>query len=110
MRFLECAMPYATKVLDFGGKNLTEYLQILMERHGHKFESLTEKRSVREMKKLCRVESKSADSPSGDLPYSEIVFKSYSGRVYKLLADAYFCGEISFNPKPIGHKYGKMPF
>jgi len=99
------AMPHAIRRIDIAGRDVTEYLQLLLRKGGYNFHTTAEKEVVRLIKeKTCYValnpskEEKEANNKSDD-------FQLPDGNVIKLGAERFRAPEILFQPELIGLEY-----
>lgn len=100
------ALPNAIRRVDIAGRDVTEYLQLLLRKSGYKFTTTAEKEVVRTIKeKTCYVaplgldkEEKATNGKFDDFPLPD-------GNVIKLCNERYKAPEILFNPELIGLEY-----
>ncbi|KAJ2178717.1 centractin- actin- protein of the dynactin complex, partial [Coemansia sp. RSA 551] len=115
------ALPHAIRRIDVAGRDVTEYLQMLLQKAGHNFFTSAEKEIVRQVKeKLCYValdaskEEKELASVAGRLgavgigsearPRSDM-FKLPDGNLISLGHERFRAPEILFQPDIIGLEY-----
>lgn len=94
------SIPHSYIRYDFGGKNVTEYLQTLLKRCGHNFDTTSEFEIVRKIKEeTCYVQpySSSTDGKINENKYFLPDGNSVIIRDEKVLAP-----EILFNPLMVG--------
>jgi len=99
------ALPNAIRRVDIAGRDVTEYLQLLLRKSGYKFTTTAEKEVVRIIKeKTCYVapnpvkEEKDTNGKYDD-------FTLPDGNVVKLGTERFKAPEILFNPELIGLEY-----
>ncbi|KAJ2454423.1 centractin- actin- protein of the dynactin complex [Coemansia sp. RSA 2336] len=111
------ALPHAIRRIDIAGRDITEYLQILLQKAGHNFFTSAEKEIVRQVKeKLCYValdaakEEKELASVVGSRLGAETrprsdMFKLPDGNLISLGHERFRAPEIMFQPEIIGLEY-----
>ncbi|KAI9295681.1 Actin/actin-like protein [Neoconidiobolus thromboides FSU 785] len=103
------SMPNAVKRVDIAGRDVTEYLQVLLRKGGYNFHTSAEKEIVRLIKeKTCYVSSspnKEAKETSGKV--SDFLLPD--GQIIKLGSERYRAAEILFNPEIYGLEYSGLP-
>eukprot|EP01038_Epipyxis_sp_PR26KG_P010648 gene10648-14300_t len=103
------AIPHAIMRMDLAGRNITEYLQLLLRRSGHIFQTSTELEVVRQLKeKLCVVSTVPLSSHEAETQAQATVkypFELPDGSVVEMGAEAYRAPEILFQPDLIGSEY-----
>jgi len=99
------ALPNAIRRVDIAGRDVTEYLQLLLRKSGYKFTTTAEKEVVRIIKeKTCYIalfpikEEKDTNGKYDD-------FTLPDGNVVKLGSERFKAPEILFNPELIGLEY-----
>ncbi|CAJ0625509.1 7462_t:CDS:10 [Entrophospora sp. SA101] len=99
------ALPHAIRRVDIAGRDVTEYLQLLLRRSGYNFHTTAEKEVVRTIKeKTCYV----AINPNKEEKDTSREFSDYvlpDGNVVKLKTERFKAPEILFNPELIGEEY-----
>jgi len=99
------ALPNAIRRVDIAGRDVTEYLQLLLRKSGYKFTTTAEKEVVRIIKeKTCYVAvNPSKEEKDMNGKYDDFVLPD--GNVVKLGAERFKAPEILFNPELIGLEY-----
>jgi len=99
------ALPNAIRRVDIAGRDVTEYLQLLLRKSGYKFTTTAEKEVVRIIKeKTCYV----ATNPTKEEKDTNGKFDDFTlpdGNVVKLGTERFKAPEILFNPELIGLEY-----
>ncbi|CAJ0910999.1 5361_t:CDS:10 [Entrophospora sp. SA101] len=99
------ALPHAIRRVDIAGRDVTEYLQLLLRKAGYNFHTTSEKEVVRIIKeKTCYV----ALNPSKEEKDTSREFNDFilpDGNVVKLKTERFKAPEILFNPELIGQEY-----
>ncbi|CAO3695166.1 unnamed protein product [Rhizopus stolonifer] len=99
------AIPHAIRRVDIAGRDVTEYLQLLLRKSGYNFHTTAEKEVVRIIKeKACYVAlnpSKEEKETSGKLDD----FALPDGNIIKLGVERFRAPEILFQPELIGEEY-----
>ncbi|KAI8322270.1 Actin/actin-like protein [Martensiomyces pterosporus] len=100
------ALSHAIRRIDIAGRDVTEYLQVLLQKAGYNFHTTAEKEIVRQIKeKICYValdaskEEKELASPRND------IFKLPDGHLINLGHERFRAPEILFQPDIIGLEY-----
>ncbi|KAJ1884136.1 centractin- actin- protein of the dynactin complex [Kickxella alabastrina] len=108
------ALPHAIRRMDVAGRDVTEYLQVLLQKAGYNLYTSAEKEIVRQVKeKICYValdaakEEKDMGSVSGggDGRARSDVFKLPDGHLINLGNERFRATEILFQPDIIGLEY-----
>jgi len=105
------ALPHAIQRTDVAGRDVTEYLQLLLRKAGHNFHTSAEMEVVRDIKeKVCyvafNIDKVENDEPSDMEP--EVPYKLPDGNTIQVGAEKYRAPEILFNPQIIGEEYVGM--
>jgi len=99
------ALPNAIRRVDIAGRDVTEYLQLLLRKSGYKFTTTAEKEVVRIIKeKTCYI----ALNPSKEEKDTNGKFDDFTlpdGNIVKLGTERFKAPEILFNPELIGLEY-----
>jgi centractin len=101
-------MPHAVTRIDVAGRDVTEYLQLLLRKAGHNFHTSAELEIVKDIKeKMCYVafnlektEKDDADENEPESPY-----KLPDGNSIHVGAEKFRAPEVLFNPGLIGLEY-----
>ncbi|KAJ2161897.1 centractin- actin- protein of the dynactin complex [Coemansia sp. RSA 552] len=114
------ALPHAIRRIDIAGRDITEHLQVLLQKAGHSFFTSAEKEIVRQIKeKICYValdaakEEKELASVVGsrlgavgaDAKPRNDMFRLPDGRLISLGHERFRAPEILFQPDIIGLEY-----
>ncbi|GBC04043.1 hypothetical protein RclHR1_05490006 [Rhizophagus clarus] len=99
------ALPNAIRRVDIAGRDVTEYLQMLLRKSGYNFTTTSEKEVVRIIKeKTCYI----ATNPTKEEKDMNGKFDDFTlpdGNVVKLGTERFKAPEILFNPELIGLEY-----
>lgn len=99
------AIPHAIRRIDIAGRDITEYLQLLLRKSGYNFHTTAEKEVVRIIKeKTCYIAQnpvKEEKEMSGKMDD----FVLPDGNVIKLGSERFRAPEIIFHPELIGEEY-----
>ncbi|EJD47684.1 actin-related protein [Auricularia subglabra TFB-10046 SS5] len=99
------SMPHAIRRVDVAGRDVTDYLQLLLRKAGHHLHTTAEREVVRTIKeKTCYV----ALSPGKEEKETQGRSESFTlpdGRAVQLGAERFRAPEILFNPELIGEEY-----
>lgn len=102
------ALPHAVQRIDVAGRDVTEYLQLLLRKSGHNFHTSAEMEVVRDIKeKICYVAfniEKTEKDDSEDVE-PEVPYKLPDGNVIQIGAEKFRAPEVLFNPSLIGQEY-----
>lgn len=100
------ALPNAIRRVDIAGRDVTEYLQLLLRKSGYKFTTTAEKEVVRTIKeKTCYVAPLSLAKEEKDTNGKFDDFPLPDGNVIKLGTERFKAPEILFNPELVGLEY-----
>lgn len=102
------AMPHAVQRIDVAGRDVTEYLQLLLRKSGHNFNTSAEMEVVKDIKEKIgyvawnsdQIEKEDADEIEPEVPY-----KLPDGNVIQIGAEKFRAPEVLFNPSLIGQEY-----
>jgi len=99
------ALPNAIRRVDIAGRDVTEYLQLLLRKSGYKFTTTAEKEVVRIIKeKTCYIAvNPIKEEKDMNGKYDDFVLPD--GNVVKLGTERFKAPEILFNPELIGLEY-----
>ncbi|CAO3698217.1 unnamed protein product [Rhizopus microsporus] len=99
------AIPHAIRRVDIAGRDVTEYLQLLLRKSGYNFHTTAEKEVVRIIKeKTCYIALnpvKEEKEISGNI--NDFILPD--GNIIKLGAERFKAPEILFQPELIGEEY-----
>ncbi|KAG9050255.1 Actin-2 [Tulasnella sp. UAMH 9824] len=99
------SMPHAIRRVDIAGRDVTDYLQLLLRKGGHQFNTTAEKEVVRTIKeKSCYVALNPAKEEK-DIAGKWEDFRLPDGNSVRLGAEKFRAPEILFNPEIIGMEY-----
>lgn len=97
-------MPHAVQRIDVAGRDVTEFLQLLLRKSGHIFSTSAELEVVRDIKeKACFVAFSKLDKDDNTEP--EVPFKLPDGQTIMIGAEKSRAPEVLFNPGLIGLEY-----
>ena len=102
------AIPHSYMRFDFGGRNVTEYLQTLLKRVGYSFNTTAEFEIVRKIKETLCYSIISSSSNDDNRKLGETGPSNYSlpdGNYITLKEEKVIAPEILFNPSIIGLEY-----
>ena len=102
------ALPHAMQRIDVAGRDVTEYLQLLLRKSGYNFHTTAEIEVVRSIKeKVCytaynvqKDEGKDEDETNQEVP-----FKLPDGKWIGIGPEKFRANEVLFNPELIGLEY-----
>jgi len=104
-------MPHAVQRIDVAGRDVTEYLRLLLRKSGHNFSTSAELEVVRDIKeKICYVafsSDKTEKEDTEDLE-PEVPYKLPDGNVIQIGSEKIRAPEVLFNPALIGLEYVGM--
>jgi len=100
-------LPHAVSRIDVAGRDVTDYLQLLLRRAGHPFHTSAELEVIKDIKeKICyvafnieRTQKEEEDTEP------EATYKLPDGNVVQIGAEKYRAPEVLFNPSLIGLEY-----
>lgn len=100
------SMPHAIRRVDVAGRDVTDYLQLLLRKSGYHLHTTAEKEVVRMIKeKTCYVaQSPSKEEKDAQLGRGE-EFKLPDGNVIRLGPERHRAPELLFNPEIIGLEF-----
>jgi len=94
--------------VDVAGRDITEYLQLLLRKAGHQFHTSAELEVVKDIKeKICYVAfniEKTEKEDSEDVE-PEFPYKLPDGNTISIGAEKFRAPELLFNPSLCGHEY-----
>jgi len=100
-------LPHAVTRIDVAGRDITEYLQLLLRKSGHNFHTSAELEVVKDIKeKICFVafNIEKIDKDDEDVE-PEHSYKLPDGNVIQVGAEKFRAPEVLFNPGLIGLEY-----
>lgn len=101
------AMPHAIQRIDVGGRDVTEYLQLLLRKSGHNLHTSAEMEVVKDIKeKICYVAFNVEKTEKDVEP--EVRYKLPDGNMIDVGAEKFRAPEVLFNPSIIGLEYQGM--
>jgi len=100
------ALPHAIQRIDVAGRDVTEYLQLLLRKAGHNLHTSAELEVVRDIKeKICYVAFNVEKTEKEDIEEPEVPYKLPDGNVIQIAAEKFRAPEILFNPALVGQEY-----
>lgn len=100
-------LPHAVQRIDVAGRDVTEYLQILLRKWGYNFHTSSELEVVKDIKeKICYVAFNGEKSENEEEP--EVPYKLPDGNVIQIGTEKFRAPEVLFNPALIGQEYQGM--
>jgi centractin len=98
------AIPHAVMRMDLAGRNITNYLQLLLRRSGHLFETSSEFEVVRQIKENCCIV---AFNPADQEKESQkkYPYQLPDGSIIDMGPEAFRAPEVLFQPELIGSEY-----
>ncbi|KAF9158426.1 Actin-2 [Actinomortierella ambigua] len=98
------AIPHAIQRVDIAGRDVTEYLQLLLRKAGYHFHTTAEKEVVRIIKeKTCYLPLNPHKEKENGTKLEDFMLPD--GNVIKLGTERYRAPEILFNPEIIGEEF-----
>ncbi|KAI5449450.1 centractin- actin- protein of the dynactin complex [Naganishia albida] len=103
------SMPHAIRRVDIAGRDVTDYLQLLLRKSGHHLHTSAEREIVRTIKeKTCYVPANVLKEDKELMGKTE-EFRLPDGKVIHLGSERYWAPEILFNPELIGSEDPGVP-
>jgi len=102
------AVPHAMQRADVGGRDVTEYLQVLLRKNGHAFHTSAELEVVKDIKeKLCHVSdlTETAAPEKEETDEGEVKYLLPDGHEILIGAERFRAPELLFDPSIIGLEY-----
>lgn len=98
-------LPHAVQRIDVAGRDVTEYLQLLLRKSGHNFYTSSEMEVVRDIKeKTCFVAFSKLDKDEAAAE-PEVPYRLPDGQTIMVGAEKSKAAEVLFNPALIGMEY-----
>jgi centractin len=101
-------LPHAVTRIDVAGRDITDYLQLLLRKAGHNFHTSAELEVVKDIKeKICFVafNIEKIDKEDSEDVEPEHAYKLPDGNVIQVGAEKFRAPEVLFNPGLIGLEY-----
>ncbi len=95
------SLPHAVVRVDLAGRNVTNYLQLLLRRSGHVFQTSSEMEIVRQIKEQCCVVAFNPTEQENQ-PVTKFSYQLPDGSYVDVGREAYRAPEILFQPELIG--------
>lgn len=89
--------------MDLAGKDVTQYLQLLLRREGHVFNTSAELEIVRQIKEKCCIVALNPNDR--DLENKKCTYQLPDGSNIEIGPESYKASEILFKPDLIGSEY-----
>lgn len=105
------ALPHAIQRSDVAGRDVTEYLQLLLQKGGHNLHTSAELEIVKDIKeKICYVSFniEKAEADAWDDLEPDVPYPLPDGNMIKIRSEKFKAPEVLFNPSIIGQEYGGM--
>ncbi|KAJ1967527.1 centractin- actin- protein of the dynactin complex [Dispira parvispora] len=99
------AMPHAMKRIDIAGRDVTDYLQLLLRKSGYHFHTSAEKEVVRIIKEKSCYVALNPSKEEKDFGNKTNDFVLPDGHVIKLGAERFRAPEVLFDPEIIGEEF-----
>jgi centractin len=102
------SVPHAIRRIDIAGRDVTDYLQLLLRKSGHHLHTTAEREVVRTIKEKCCYVAADPRKEEKDMIASGNKgedFRLPDGHVIKLGTEKFKAPEILFNPEIIGQEY-----
>lgn len=100
------AMSHSIQRMNLAGRDVTNYLQLLLKRQGHNFETSSEFEIVREIKeKLCAVKYDPINETEEEKKYATQEYMLPDGQKFKVGKAFYQAPEVLFRPYLTGKEY-----
>jgi centractin len=99
------SMPHAIQRIDLAGRDVTDYLQLMLRKAGHHFHTTAEREIVRTIKEQTCYVAQSVAKEEKDVAGKFADFRLPDGKVIKIGPERFRAPEILFNPEIIGEEY-----
>ncbi|KZO93513.1 actin-like protein [Calocera viscosa TUFC12733] len=99
------SMPHAIQRVDIAGRDVTEYLQVLLRKSGHYLHTTAEVEVVRAIKEKCCYVALNPAKEEKEQQGKAEEFKLPDGNAIMLGSERFRAPEILFNPELIGQEY-----
>lgn len=102
------ALPHAITRLDVAGRDVTDYLQVLLRKAGYNFHTSAELEVVKQIKEtICYVpfNIEKLEKDDSEEVEPEVPFKLPDGKVIQIGPEKFRAPEVLFNPSLIGLEY-----
>ena len=95
-----CSLPHAIKRINLAGRDLTEYMDKLLENKGYSFSTMAEKEIIKDIKeKACYIANNSVENELNNI--KNFLYELPDGSTIELKEERIKCPEALFNPKII---------
>jgi len=100
-------LPHAVGRIDVAGRDITEYLQLLLRKSGHIFHTSSEFEIVRDIKeKICYINmTLESKTEKEDDTEHDPIYKLPDGKTITIGSEKKLAPEVLFNPSLIGQEY-----
>jgi centractin len=95
------ALPHAIQRMDIAGRHVTNHLQLLLRRSGHKFQTSSEMEVVRQIKETCCVVAFNPTEQESQVQ-AKYPYTLHDGTVLDVGSEAFRAPEILFKPYLVG--------
>lgn len=105
------ALPHAIQRSNIAGRDVTDYLQLLLQRRGHQLHTSAELEIVKDIKeKKCYVafDVAKAEADAWEEPGPDVPYLLPDGSEIKIKSEEFKAPEVLFNPSVIGEEYPGM--
>jgi actin-related protein len=98
--YFGCSLPHAIKRINLAGRDLTEYLEKLLEKKGYSFSTMAEKEIIKDIKeKACYISNNNDGNEINNI--KNFLYELPDGNSIELKEERIKCPEVLFNPKII---------
>ena len=101
------ALPYATLIMDLGGRHLTDHLMRILITKGYSIATSEGRNVVRDIKERCCYVASDVERETLSATKSSILEKKYNlpdGRVVSINQERFLCPELLFQPSLLSKK------